>query len=180
MPTQQEIAFLKSQRIPESLVFHGGGLPKRLYRPIMEELGAILVTGASPCQAASHTIRTRSGHCAQCDTARIAFQRRHSSPGFVYIAASPKLGLHKVGSSTNVANRLVTLSHLGYGGADDWYLIDQLFSANAGETEFNVHSRLDKFRYPVRYQREGSWVECREIFRTSGATILQALMAVNT
>lgn len=180
MPTQQEIAFLNSQRIPESLVFHCGGLPKRLYTPIMEKLGAILVTGASPCQAASHTIRTRAGHCAQCDTARIAFQRRHSSPGFVYIAASPKLGLHKVGSSTDVAKRLVTLSRLGYGGADDWYLIDQLFSANSGETEFNVHSRLDKFRYPVRYQRDGSWIECREIFRASGGTILQALMAVHT
>ena len=179
MPTQQEIAFLNSQHIPESLVFHSGGLPKRLYKPIMEDLGAILVTGASPCHASGHTIRTRAGHCAQCDTARIAFQRRHSSPGFVYVAASPKLGLHKVGSSTDVVKRLCTLNNCGYGGADDWYLIDQLFSANAGETEFNVHAQLDKFRYPVRYQRDGSWVECREIFRTSSTTILQALITVN-
>jgi len=179
MPTQQEIAFLKSQRIPESLVFHGGGLPKKLYKPIMEELGAILVTGTSPCHAAGHTIRTRAGHCAQCDTARIAFQRRHSSPGFVYVAVSAKLGLYKVGSSTDTVKRVKMLNHCGYGGAADWNLIDQVFSPNAGETEFRVHAQLEQFRYPVRYQHEGSWVECREIFRTSGTTVLHSLMTAS-
>lgn len=179
MPTKQEIAFLKAQRIPESLVFHGGSLPKRLYRPLMQELGAILITGASPCQAAGHTIRTRAGHCAQCDTARIAFQRRHSSPGFVYVAASPRLRLHKVGSTNNVSKRLGTLNHCGYGGTSDWGLIDQVYSNNAGQTEFNVHAQLEQFRHPVRYQRDGSWVECREIFKASATTILQALLAVD-
>lgn len=178
MPTQQEIAFLKAQRIPESLVFHGGSLPKRLYRPLMQELGAILITGASPCLAAGHTIRTRAGHCAQCDTARIAFQRRHSSPGFVYVAASPRLRLHKVGSSKNALQRLATLNHCGYGGTSDWSLIDQIYSDNAGQTAFNVHTQLERFRHPVRYQRDGSWVECREIFKTSATTILRALLSV--
>jgi hypothetical protein len=178
MPTQKETAFLNSQRIPESLVFHGGSLPKKIYKPIMEELGAILVTGTSPCQAAGHTIRTRAGHCAQCDTARIAFQRRYSSPGFVYVAVSTKQGLYKVGSSTDVVKRLKTLNHYGYGGATDWNLIDQVFSESAGELEFRVHAQLEQFRCPVGYQREGSWVECREIFKASASTILQALMVV--
>jgi hypothetical protein len=144
----------------------------------MQELGAILITGASPCLAAGHTIRTRAGHCAQCDTARIAFQRRHSSPGFVYVAASPRLRLHKVGSSKNALQRLATLNHCGYGGTSDWSLIDQIYSDNAGQTEFNVHTQLERFRHPVRYQRDGSWVECREIFKTSATTILRALLSV--
>ena len=179
MPTKQEIDFLKAQRIPESLIFHGGGLPKRLYKQIMKELGAILITGASPCKAAGHTIRTRAGHCAQCDTANIAFQRRHSSPGFVYIATSPRLGLHKVGSSKDVNKRLYSLNRFGYGGSDDWSLVDQVYSATAGKTEFNVHAQLEQFRHPIRYQRDGSWVECREIFKASATTILQALLAVD-
>ena len=180
MPTPQEIAFLQAQRIPESLVFHSGGLPKRLYKPIMRELEAILVTGTTPCAAAGHTIRTRAGHCAQCDTARIAFQRRHSSPGFVYVAVSKRLGLHKVGSCLNVSRRLTALNSCGYGSTSDWEVVDQIYSSNAGQTEFEVHALLDPYRSPVRYLRENSWVECRETFRTSSATVLRAMVSCSS
>jgi hypothetical protein len=177
MPTPHEIAFLQAQRIPESLVFHSGGLPKRLYKPIMKELEAILVTGATPCAAAGHTIRTRAGHCAQCDTSRIAFQARHSSPGFVYVAVSKRLGLHKVGSCLNVVKRLTALNGCSYGGANDWQVIDQIYSSNAGRTEFDIHALLDPYRSPVRYRRENRWVECRETFRAPSSTVLRAMLS---
>jgi len=180
MPTPQEIAFLQAQRIPESLVFHSGGLPKRLYKPIMKELDAILVTGATPCAAAGHTIRTRAGHCAQCDTAKIAFQKRYSSPGFVYVAVSKKLGLHKVGSCLNVARRLKALNSSGYGGASDWTVIDQVYSSNAGQTEFEIHALLNQHQSSVRYLRENSWVECRETFSASAETVLRAMLSCSS
>lgn len=180
MPTQAEIAFLKDQRIPESMVFHEGGLPKKIYKPIMKEIGACPVTGASPCHAAGHTIRTRAGHCAQCDTSKIAFQFRHSSPGFVYVASSVKLQLHKVGSAKDANKRLNSLNFCGYGGTDDWSLIYQAYSSHAGQAEFEVHSLLEQYRYGVRYLKEGCWVDCRETFRAPSAIILGALMSILT
>lgn len=180
MPTHQEIAFLQAQRIPESLVFHSGGLPKRFYKPIMKELDAILVTGTTPCAAAGHTIRTRAGHCAQCDTAKIAFQKRYSSPGFVYVAASKQLGLHKVGSCLSVPSRLKALNSCGYGGTSDWIVIDQIYSSNAGRTEFEIHALLDRHRSAVRYLRENRWVECRETFSASAETVLRAMLSCSS
>ena len=175
MPTPSELAFLREQRIPESDVFHAEGMPKKLYKPMMEEIGAIVVTGAAPCSAVGHTIRTRAGHCAQCDTSRIAYQRRHRSKGFVYVAHSHSLDLVKIGSSTDPLRRVAGLASMGYGGGSDWRLVRHYPSSAAGLVEFNVHAQLEAKRIPVVYLRDGFSVCCREAFRVHPMDALRAV-----
>jgi hypothetical protein len=175
MPTSAELAFLHEQRIPESDVFHAEGMPKKLYKPVMEELGAIFVTGSAPCLAAGHTIRTRAGHCAQCDTSRIAYQRRHRSKGFVYVAHSRSLDLVKIGSSKDPLRRVNGLAKMGYGGCADWHLVRHYPSSSVGRVEFNAHAQLESERVPVVYLRDGFRVCCREAFRVRPSDALRAV-----
>jgi len=46
-----------------------------------------------------HRLRTRAGHCVQCDIKKLAFLRRHTKPAFVYIAGSLSGRVLKIGSS---------------------------------------------------------------------------------
>lgn len=175
MPTPAELAFLRQHRIPASEIFHAEGLPKKRYRLMMDELDAILVTGAAPCKAAGHTIRTKSGHCAQCDTSRIAFQRRYRANGFVYVAWSRRLDLVKVGSSLDPDQRIASLSQSGYGGATDWRLVRQFWCSQAGSVEFHAHAQLESKLEEVNYYRDGVEVLCREVFRVPASIAVDAV-----
>jgi ABC-type branched-subunit amino acid transport system ATPase component len=73
----EERAFLVSQKIKPDQVLDARGLTKDQWtrRANAEEL---LFIYGTPCEAKGHILRTRSGHCIQCDTRKIAFIRRDS------------------------------------------------------------------------------------------------------
>jgi len=98
----------------------------------------------------------------------------------VYVAGSKDLGLHKAGSCLSVTRRLKALNSSGYGGATDWKVIDQIYSSNAGQTEFEIHALLNQYQSSVRYLRENTWVECRETFRASAETVLRAMLSCSS
>src|SRR5947208_2447587 len=80
--TQDEINFLSRHGLSPEDVLDGRHLSQAGARSRAEELGKTLVLG-SPCRARGHKLRTRPGHCAQCDPKKIAYQGRFSSPGYV-------------------------------------------------------------------------------------------------
>ena len=162
--TPSQLAFLDSQRIPLSKVFDATGMKQSEYRKSMSALGLPIAYGVSPCAAAGHTLRTRAGHCVQCNTAVIAFMRRNDEAAIVYVAHSTSTGLVKVGLATDVAERISTLRRLGYGGVTDWKLQHERPCARAGLVEFAVHAALEPWRARRSYARDGATVECRELF----------------
>jgi hypothetical protein len=170
--------FLASQKIPESAVFDAAGLPPRRYRPLVEQEEKLFVIGVSPCLQGGHTMRTRAGHCIQCDTKKIAFITRHYKQAFVYIVGSQKQKLIKLGSSQTPWNREAILNQLGYGGISDWRLLYYAKFANAGKIEFAAHGILDRYLISRSYRREYVEVECREIFRCGFHTAHKALDSV--
>ena len=174
--TDFQIDFLRSQRIPLSRVFDASGLKQSEYRKVMSELSLPIAYGVGPCAAAGHTLRTRAGHCAQCNTAVIAFMRRNDETASVYVAQSPSAGLVKVGLASDTAARIASLRRLGYGGVSDWQLRQQRTCARAGFVEFTVHAALEPWRARRTYSRDGSLVECRELF---GCSTEDAMFAVD-
>ncbi len=66
MLTQDEIFFLSRYNLSPDDVFDGRHYSQAGARQMAKELGKTLVLG-SPCNAAGHRLRTRPGHCAQCD-----------------------------------------------------------------------------------------------------------------
>ena len=57
------------------------------YKWHMEQEGYLWCTAPKSCYA-GHRLRSRAGHCFQCDTARIAFVKRHHDTAYIYIAGS--------------------------------------------------------------------------------------------
>lgn len=72
-----------------------------------------------------HLLKTRSGHCIRCKPDALAFQLRHSRPGFVYFAVSISAGLVKVGitSIEDLSIRERFLNQHEYAGEHDWVIV---------------------------------------------------------
>lgn len=164
--TQDQLLFLKAQNISPSQLFDASGLTVDERKRQMKLLDKPFYYGGAKCSAAGHTLRARSGHCIQCDTAKIAYQLRNSAAGYVYLAYSPGTRYIKVGySAHHPQERADFLRNTGYGNIRDWDVkrVEKL-NNNAGKTEFAVHAALEKHLKPIIYVRNGSEVECREIF----------------
>lgn len=164
--TIEQLSFLKSQGISLSLVIDAGHLTKSAREALMKESGHHFYYGGTPCKAAGHSLRTKAGHCIQCDTSKIAYQLRSSAAGYVYLAHSERNGYIKVGfSEIDPYNRITWLQSSSYGNVNDWEIKRSVrIQKNAGKCEFEIHAALEKWRKPVVYLKNGSTVECREIF----------------
>jgi len=163
--TREQLEFLDSQKIPLGRVFDATGMRKSEYREAMKTLDMLLAVGVSPCEKGEHTIRTRHGHCAQCNPAAIAFQNRYSQRGYVYVAGSRTHQLIKIGYALDVTNRMKSLNYFGYGGTNDWLWLHAFDVYNGGRIEHAVQLYLRGARFPTTYVRDGSAVNCLETFR---------------
>lgn len=162
--TKEQREFLTDQNVCLSLVFDAEGMCKTEYREVMKSLDKHIAYNTTPCKKAGHTMRTRAGHCIQCNTARIAFQKRHSEQAFVYVAGSLSRSVIKVGITNNIENRMESLNQLQYASASDWTCIHWIETKRAGEVEFSAHDTLKQFAAPTTYTRFGRTVNCLETF----------------
>ncbi|MES2414512.1 MAG: hypothetical protein V4614_11965 [Pseudomonadota bacterium] len=165
--SNQQLRFLKEQGVSLSQVIDASGLSSKDRVTKMETLGASFYYGGAICKAGGHSLRTKPGHCIQCDTSKIAYQLRHTASGHVYLAYSWSRQYAKVGySKAYPEERVGFLCRENYGNANDWELKHTIFvSKSAGRYEFNIHARLEQYRKPVLYEKYGGvFVECREIF----------------
>ena len=80
--------FIEEQGLDVSLFIDAEGNPISQIREEMKANNKIFAFNSTPCQSNNHTTRSISGHCIECDTARIAFTLRHYNLGIVYIAGS--------------------------------------------------------------------------------------------
>jgi hypothetical protein len=174
----EQLAFLSSQKVPLSVVFDATGMRKVDYAEAMKSGGFHFAYGTTPCGKGGHTLRTRAGHCIQCDTSKIAFQMRHRTPGHVYLAGSAKTNLFKVGTTNDLAVREWQLRDWRYGGAADWEVLLSSHVANAGAIEFGAQHRLRHRSEPGTYIRDGRTQGCYELFRCSYDEAREALIAV--
>lgn len=162
--SDEQIQFLKENNISLSMVFDATGLSKKSYQEVMDGLGIEFAYGVTPCKKAGHTLRTRAGHCIQCDKAKIAYQRRYNENGIVYVAYSEKLSLTKIGVAKDVNDRLKNLNSHGYGGTKDWKIYSHREYKMAGQKEMQIHRQLAAHQAIRNYEKGGNIVECRELF----------------
>lgn len=177
----EQVQFLRQQGISLSNVFDGSGLSAKERIAKMSALGTPFYYGGAACQAAGHTLRSKPGHCIQCDTAKIAYQLRHAASGHVYLAYSDSRQYAKVGfSQAHPEERVAFLRREMYGAASDWKLqTTRLLERRAGEHEFAIHAQLEPYRKPVTYEKyPGVFVECREIFACSQQVALASFKNV--
>ena len=176
--TAEQIAFLENHNISTGNVFDATGLSKSEYREEMKQLGKLVAIGVTPCQKAGHTIRSRSGHCVECNPAAIAFQNRHTINAYVYVAGSKSLSVIKVGMASDVTERMGSLNNLNYAGANDWTCLYWANTDNAGAIEASTHRALTQYAHPLTYARGKHTVHCLETFKCPANTGIEQLKSL--
>ncbi len=85
--TEDEKEFLKKHNLSPSDFYDARGETAKVYHDKAKMVGCHFVI--NNCQY-GHRLKGRSGHCIVCNPARIAFQKRDSKGGVVYVAVSGK------------------------------------------------------------------------------------------
>ena len=165
--TPEQLNFLETQKVSLDRIFDAEGLSRSDYQPLMKEMDKIIAIGVTPCAKFSHTMRTRNGHCVQCNTASIAYLERHYDKGYIYIAGSKKEKVVKIGFASNINNREESLNNENYGEISDWKILFQVTCKNAGKIEFNTHKKLSKYLTDKSYLKNNKRNQCYEIFSCS-------------
>jgi hypothetical protein len=177
---QNEKEFLTFHDVKPEQTFNAEGMSKSEYRPLMKRDGQIVAFNTTPCNAAGHQLRTRSGHCVMCNSAPLGFQKRNDLSGYVYVAGSILGQMLKVGFSNNYENRELLLNQQNYGGFDDWKNLLVLFSANGGRLELQLHSKLKIYSTSRDYFHDDHYQKATEIFHCSVSKVLEALELVDS
>jgi hypothetical protein len=158
----QQRVFLFENRIPIDEVFDASsGWPRRVYSIVMRTHGHQVAVGVVPCKN-GHRMRTRSGHCAQCNPARLAFQKRYHEAHYIYIAQTGEY--IKIGSTYDIDRRALSLD--GYGGLSGWIMRDSDYVNDAGQLESIIQSRLEPYRVlEFTVKEDGRLQATYELFR---------------
>lgn len=169
--TNEEVEFLAFHDIAITQVFDASLCVNTADRESqMTDLDMWFYFGGATCRKAGHRLRSKGSHCIQCDTSQIAYTKRYSSAGYVYVAFSKMQTLAKIGFTKNDPSvRAGTLCRDGYANAVDWTIEKSVFLAkNAGRTEFEIHSRLRRYCSRISFERyPGQVIEAQEVFSCS-------------
>jgi hypothetical protein len=176
--TEQEQQFLAEQGRSADDILDARGLSVKARKQKAKEQGKTLIIGDNPCGKAGHRLRTRSGHCVQCDTSKIAYQSRYSETGYVYIAGSLEKNFLKVGGTGTIYNRESSLRTQGYAGAYDWHILYWVKVANYGRIEGNLHSCLSKYAISESYIKDYKIQNAREVYRCPFTVAVSSLKAL--
>jgi hypothetical protein len=175
--SEEQLFFLKEHNIPLSKIFDAANQKREVYRKSMKALEKLIAINATPCSKYGHTIRTRNGHCCQCNTASIAYIKRHYADGYVYIVGSQEKKVLKVGSTNNIKNRVNSLNFENYASINDWELILYYKCNNIGLIETEAHNKLNKFQIEKIYTKNGRTQIAYEIFDCSYDTCKNSLIS---
>lgn len=174
----EQRAFLAAHGIPLSRVFNAAGLSKPQYQAAMRELGKSFAYNVTPCGRGLHRLRTRAGHCIQCDHAKIAYMLRHDETAYIYIAGTRRGRMIKVGCSGDIDQRRSMLNTYRYGEQSDWQMLAFARCQSAGKVEFLIHDRLAQFSVSGTYVQGGRKRSCYELFRCDFADAKNAMQSV--
>jgi hypothetical protein len=151
-------------------------MPQWLWFKVIEEEGKTVALG-SRCRAAGHRLRSRRGHCVQCDTSKLGYQARYGADQYVYVAGSHSAKLVKIGTCKNCEQRENQLRTERYGGAGDWDIVFTVYVKNAGAIEDAARSRLSRYIVARTYWKNGNAQSGIELLKCPFSKAMNALIA---
>ena len=165
--TEDQIQFLNRHGVSLEKTLDATGLSTSYYKKLMTERSLEVAYGVSPCAKGNHTLRTRAGHCVQCNTANLRFQNRHTETAYLYLAVSKDGGVVKFGVTQNIYDRRLSLVESEYGGYSDWEIVAFSRVEEAGKIEHLVHSEVSHLRVFAEYSKGTKMQSAYEVFDLS-------------
>jgi hypothetical protein len=152
--TEEELQFLRRHGYGPEDVYDAREWKQSYWMKQIEVEGKWIALGTR-CKNGGHRLRSRRGHCVQCDPKKLAFVKRYSARQYVYIAESRSSGLVKIGTCSNCWQREGQLRAERYGGIDDWDFVFSQTTTNAGRVEALAHRLLSQHAVSRRYVKDG-------------------------
>lgn len=175
--TKEQKKFLERHSISLEEVFDASKYTKAEYNVYMEDSIYRVAIGVTPCASSGHTIRTRAGHCVMCKPAVLAFEKRFTNDGDLYVMYSQSTKLVKVGSADDAHKRSQSLNKRAYGGIKDWVVKYSIRITNVGYAENNAHQILKKHHFPIEHEPGNSNI-ASEIFKCSIKKAIEVVESV--
>lgn len=172
--TRSELVFLASQGLGPEDVFDARWMSQPHWFREIKEAGKTIALG-SACRKAGHRLRSRKGHCAQCDTKVLAYAGRYDLEQHIYIAGSLSARLVKIGVCKNLLQRERQICSERHGNATDWEVIYAVHIARSGEIEERVLHRLARYSVDEHYWKNGGFQKSIELRRCSISEAVKAL-----
>jgi hypothetical protein len=173
--TEEELRFLRWHRLDQEDVYDGRFQSKRGREAAAKREGKDLVLTSVPCRAAGHRIRTRAGHCFQCDPLKLVYQVRHSKSGYVYVAGSLSGRVIKIGTAEDIPQRSHQLRAEQYGGFGDWRILFSIKVSEAGRVEHDASARVPGRRIYRSYFKDGVEQTAIEVLECSFSAAVKAV-----
>lgn len=175
--TDEELRFLGWHNLSREDVYDGRYQSKRSREAAAKEAGKdlILVRSSAACRAAGHRIKTRAGHCFQCDPLKLVYLRRHSTPGYVYVAGSLSGRVIKIGTAKDIPQRANKLRAEQYAGFGDWRILFSIRVSEAGKVEHDASARVPGRRNFRSYFKDGVEQTAIEVLQCSFSAAVKAV-----
>lgn len=164
--TEDELRFLQRHGYAPKDVFDARPWSQAYWMEQIKTEGKWIALG-SPCRKVGHRLRSRKGHCVQCDPKKLAFVERHNAEQWVYIARSSSAGLIKIGTCNDTSQRERQLGAERYGGAWDWRIVFQRWTKNAGLVEGRAQRVLQRYAVHRPYVKDGTPQTAIELLKCS-------------
>lgn len=181
--SEDQKLFLNSKGVIDSEIFDATNLKKSEYSKIMRELGYKVAYGVTPCAKGNHSLRDRNGNCLQCNPLILAYSKNHNDGGYVYIAHSTNSNLIKIGSTSNISKRGLTLKEQKYGSQSDWEIAHYTHvEKKRGAIEKEIQTLLKEHYVVSHYFKNGVKQSTYEIFNCSvkkATSLLKEVVAKN-
>jgi len=174
--TTEELAFLRSQGLGPDDVFDARWMSQARWFREIKEAGKTVALG-NPCRKAGHRLRSRKGHCVQCDTKILAFAGRYDLKQYLYVAGSLSARLIKIGVCKDLLQRIRQICAERHGDARDWEVIYAVEIDRAGEIEDRILSRLGRYAIDSHYWKNGFLQQSIELRRCSISHAMEAMTA---
>ncbi len=179
--TKEELDFIYEQHLNEDDFYDGRGEKKQQRHENARNNGCMFLI-AGECQN-GHRLKTRSGHCIQCDTSKISFQKRHSSKGAIYVAVCGDYC--KVGVVDNNCDNAEYAIHQralrlnlegGYGGMTGWKIIAWApVNEGVGKMEEKIHKKLLPYSIKQNYIWSGEKRVAQELFKCDSSDAIDLI-----
>lgn len=162
--TESEKTFLASQNIGPDDVYDGRKMTNADWKCAAKAEGCDFVL-AGRCTSGGHRLKTRAGHCIQCNTSRIAFMRRRNAKAFVYLATAQQGAIIKIGSTLSIPEREESLRKQCYGGYADWEIVSWFKTHSSGRIEWELSNNINQYRSYGHYYKDNKLQGAVEIFK---------------